>query len=173
VVDRAPAVRFVTVGQGPLQAEIEALHERLGLGERVLLLGRRDDVPRLLAAADLFVLASTYEGYPLAVMEALGAGLPVVATAVGGVVEAVGPDAGVLVPPSRPDLLAEAITRVAADPGLRAALAAGARAAGDAYDARAAVAATEQVYRNVARRGTEGGLPARRTRGPDPDSPAK
>ncbi|HEX2699142.1 MAG TPA: glycosyltransferase [Acidimicrobiales bacterium] len=150
VIDRGLPVRFVTVGQGPLQAEIEALHRRLELGDRVLLLGRRDDVPSLLAAADVFVLASTYEGYPLAVMEALGAGLPVVATAVGGVVDAVGPDSGVLVPPGRPDLLAEAVARVATDPGERARLAAGAARAGDAYDVATAVAATETIYRRIA-----------------------
>ena len=149
VIDRGLPVRFVTVGQGPLEGEIKELHRRLGLGDRVLLLGRRDDVPRLLAAADVFVLASTYEGYPLAVMEALGAGLPVVATAVGGVVEAVGPAAGVLVPPGRPDLLADALAKVVADPLLRSRLAAGAAHAGGAYDVAAAVEAAERVYRGV------------------------
>lgn len=167
VVDRGVPVRFVGVGQGPLQAEIEAMHRRLGLGDRVLLLGRRDDVPRVLAAADLFVLASTYEGYPLAVMEALGAGLPVIATAVGGVVDAVGPDAGVLVPAGRPDVLADAIARLATDGAERARLAAGARAAGDIYDVRNAVAATEATYRRVVNAGIPPEPPpADRERGP-------
>lgn len=150
VVDTGLPVRFLAVGQGPLEAEVVAIHRRLDLGDRVLLLGRRDDVPALLAAADVFTLASTYEGYPLAVMEALGAGVPVVATAVGGVVDAVGPDAGILVPPGRPDLLAEALGRVVADPAWRARLAAGAAAAGDRYDVATVVAATEELYRRLA-----------------------
>lgn len=155
VADRGLAVRFLAVGQGPLKAEITALHRRLELAGYVQLLGRRDDVPRLLAAADLFVLASTYEGYPLAVMEALAAGVPVVATAVGGVVDAVRPGAGVLVPPGRPDLLADAVARLATDPVERARLAAGAASAGDAYDIGVAVTAAEAVYRRLA--GRDGG----------------
>ena len=153
VLDGGLPVRFVAVGQGPLEADVLALHERLGLGDGMLLLGRRDDVPRLLAAADVFSLASTYEGYPLAVMEALGAGLPVVATAVGGVVDAVDDGAGLLVPPGRPDLLAGALLRVAGDPDLRARLAAGAEAAGHRYDIASATAEVERIYRRLAARG--------------------
>lgn len=152
VLDRGLPVRFLAVGQGPLEAEVRALHERLGLGAGVALLGRRLDVPRLLAAADLFTLASTYEGYPVAVMEALGAGVPVVATAVGGVVDAVPATAGVLVPPGQPQRLADALAGVVADPVRRRALAAGARAAGDRYDVRHVVAAVEDVYRRVTTR---------------------
>lgn len=142
-------IQFLAVGQGPLEADITAMHQNLGLGDRVRLLGRRNDVPRLLAAADLFTLASTYEGYPVAVMEALGAGLPVVATAVGGVVQAVGPDAGVLVPPGRPDQLAAEITRLALDPAERARLAAGASTAGRHYDIAGAARITEALYDNL------------------------
>ena len=81
---RAPA-RFAAVGQGPLADEVAALHASLGLGDRFLLLGFRRDVHDLMAAADVFTLASAHEGLPVAVMEAFAAGLPVVATAVGGV----------------------------------------------------------------------------------------
>lgn len=149
VADRGLPVRFLAVGQGPLEAQVQARHRQLGLGPTLLLLGQRHDVPRLLAAADLFTLASTYEGYPLAVMEALAAGLPVVATAVGGVVEAVGPSAGVLVAPGRPDLLADALARLVGDPEERRRLARGARAAGDRYDVRRSVAAAECLYRRL------------------------
>lgn len=149
VADRGLPVRFLGVGQGPLEAEVREHHRRLGLEGRMTLLGRRDDVPRLMAAADVFALASAYEGYPVAVMEALGAGLPVVATAVGGIVEAVGDGAGVLVPPGRPDLLAEALARVVADPTLRSGLASAAAVAGDRYDIRAAVAHVERLYRRL------------------------
>ena len=82
---------------------MRALHERLGLGDRVLLLGQRDDAVRVLAACDVFTMASDNEGLPVALMEALALGLPVVATAVGGIPEAVTDGVeGLLVPPSRP-----------------------------------------------------------------------
>lgn len=152
VVDRGLPVRFLAVGQGPLESEVVALHARLGLAGHMTLLGRRDDVPRLLAAADVFLLASTFEGYPLAVMEALGAGLPVVATAVGGVVDAVDASAGLLVPPGRADLLAAALARVVADPAERARLAAGATEAGRRYDIAHAAAVTEDLYRRLGAR---------------------
>ena len=106
VIERRPDVRFVAVGQGPLEAEIRAIHARLGLGDRLVLLGHRPDAVRVMGACDVFVLASHWEGLGVAVMEALALGLPVVATAVGGVPEVVehGRE-GLLVPPARPDEL--------------------------------------------------------------------
>jgi glycosyltransferase involved in cell wall biosynthesis len=82
----------------------------LGLGSAVVLAGPRQDVPRLLAAADVFVLASAFEGLPLALLEACASGVPVVATAVGGIPEVI-EDAvhGRLVPPTAPERLAQAI----------------------------------------------------------------
>src|SRR5690606_6967933 len=88
-LEREPRLRFFAVGQGPLRAELERLHAQLELGDRFRFLGYRDDVERLLAGADLVVMASVFEGFPLAVMEALAAGVPVVATRVGGVPEAI------------------------------------------------------------------------------------
>lgn len=78
-------VRFVSVGQGPLEAEIAAHHERLELGDRFLLLGYREDATRIMSAFDVFTLASHHEGLPVSLMEALALGLPVVATDVGGI----------------------------------------------------------------------------------------
>ena len=89
VVERGAPVRFATAGQGPLEAQIRELRRRSGLGERFALLGYRDDATRLIAAADLFVLASHHEGLPVTVMEALTLGVPVVAPAVGGLPEVV------------------------------------------------------------------------------------
>ena len=83
-LDAEPGLRFAAVGQGPLAQEVAALHTTLGLGDRFLLLGFRRDVHDLMAAADVFTLASAHEGLPVAVMEAFAHGLPVVATAVGG-----------------------------------------------------------------------------------------
>lgn len=150
VVAADPAVRFVSVGQGPLHDELVAERDRRGLGERFRFLGYRPDATRLVSGLDVFCLASHHEGLPLALMEALALGIPVVATDVGGIGELVTDGVqGSLVPPARPDLLAAALLATAADPDLRAARAAAARAAGDALDAAPAVAAIEAHYRAV------------------------
>ena len=105
-------MRFATAGQGQLQDEIAEVHRRSGLGDRFALLGYRDDAPRLIAAADVFVLASQHEGLPVTVMEALTAGVPVVAPAVGGLPQVVSDGKnGRLVTPGSPTALADAIER--------------------------------------------------------------
>ena len=86
---RAPGACLVIVGEGPERPKIEAEIERLGVGPTVRLLGLRHDVPRLLAAADAFLLTSISEGIPLTVIEAMAARLPVVSTSVGGLAEVV------------------------------------------------------------------------------------
>jgi glycosyltransferase involved in cell wall biosynthesis len=116
-----PDTTLAMVGDGPLLAGIQAQVQRLGLQGRVCLPGSRKDVPRWLAAADLYVSASRWEGLPLAILEAMIAGLPVVATAVGDVPQVIAPEAGRVVPPGRPEELAAAIGQLLADPpGLRA-----------------------------------------------------
>ena len=82
-------MRFVAAGRGPLEDELRAQKDRLGLGDRFTFLGYRADAVRVMAAFDVFCLASHYEGLPIALMEALALGLPVVATDVGGVAELV------------------------------------------------------------------------------------
>jgi glycosyltransferase involved in cell wall biosynthesis/uncharacterized membrane protein len=107
------------VGEGPDRAAVAA-DVRRRLAGRVELLGARRDVPELLAAADLFVLSSRSEGLPISVLEAMAAGLPVVATNVGGVSElVVDGETGFLVPPADPRALAEALERLLRDPELR------------------------------------------------------
>ena len=102
-------------GEGPLRPALEGTVRRLGLEQRVIFLGVRADVPRLLAAADAFVLASAWEGLPNVVMEAMAAGKPVVATRVGGVPELVEHGkSGFLVPPKDPEALAVAMLRLMA-----------------------------------------------------------
>jgi glycosyltransferase involved in cell wall biosynthesis len=91
-------VRLVIVGDGPARAAVEAEVARLREPQRVVLTGRRMDVPRLVPAFDVFALSSTTEGLPLVVPEAMAAGLPIVATAVGGLPGVVTTDVGVVVP---------------------------------------------------------------------------
>ena len=101
----------------------------------------------------MFVLASKYEGYPIAVMEALSAGLPVVSTDVGGVPETVAEGVeGYLVPPDDPESLAAALLRMARDPEARARMAKAAVEAGQRFDIRSAVAEQERVYAELAGR---------------------
>lgn len=150
VLDRGLPARFVAMGQGPLEAEIRAEHARLGLGDRFLLLGYREDAGRVLAGADVFTLASLYEGLPVALMEALAVGLPVVATEVGGVAQAVRHGVeGLLVPPGRPDLLAQALIEVLSDAGRRSRLAAAAEARGASFEIAHSVRRIEDVYISV------------------------
>ncbi|GLU49393.1 glycosyltransferase family 4 protein [Nocardiopsis ansamitocini] len=120
---------LAVAGDGPLEAELAARVAAEGLP--VQLLGRRSDIADLLAAADMFVLSSLWEGQPLVVQEALRAGLPIVATDVGGVPDLVGP-AAELVPAGDAAALAEAVARVLDDTALAARMRADSRAAADA-----------------------------------------
>jgi glycosyltransferase involved in cell wall biosynthesis len=153
VIDRLPSVRFVAVGRGPLEHDLRARHAELGLGDRFVFLGYRDDAVRAMSAFDVFCLPSHHEGLPVALMEALALGLPIVATRVGGVDELVtdGVEA-VLVPPGEPDLLADALESLARDPQRRTAMASHARDRAQTLDADAAVRAVEAVYREAAGR---------------------
>jgi len=107
---------LVLVGGGPLEAELRAQAERLGIAGRVLFLGERNDIERLLPLFDAFVLCSRTEGMSNAVLEAMACGLPCVATAVGGNPETLDRTTGVLVPPFAPERLAEAFGRLLDNP---------------------------------------------------------
>jgi glycosyltransferase involved in cell wall biosynthesis len=116
---RVPGLRVVVAGDGPERERLAKLVGALGLQDVVALLGLRRDVPDLLAAFDLCVTCSDFEGSPLAVMEYMAAGRPVVATRVGGMPDLVEDEvSGFLVPPRDPAALAEAIAAVLADPEL-------------------------------------------------------
>ncbi len=110
---RGGGSRLVIAGGGPEESRLRALAERLQVASYVHLLGPRDDVPDLLAAADGLVLSSAYEGLPNVVLEAMAAGLPVVATRVGGVPELVDDSTGLIVPPADPTALAAAMRQLA------------------------------------------------------------
>jgi glycosyltransferase involved in cell wall biosynthesis len=116
------------VGEGPLQAAIAGDVHRRGLEKRIELLGTRGDVPEILASSDVFVLSSRSEGFPVSILEAMAAALPVVATDVGGVGEAVlDGETGLLVPPGNPQALTEALERLLRDDALRRRLGAAGR----------------------------------------------
>lgn len=147
VLDANPRVRFVAVGQGPLEDEIKKEHARLSLGDRFTLLGYRPDAVRVLAGCDVFTLASHWEGLPVALMEALALGLPVVATAVGGIPDAVTHEReGLLVQPKQPQALAEALIRMTSDDPLRHAMADAALRRGAEFDITGAVRRIEALY---------------------------
>jgi starch synthase (maltosyl-transferring) len=118
VIARRPDWHLVLVGDGPERGWLLArLAARPALTERVHWLGRRDDVPALLAAADLLVLSSLWEGMPNVVLEAMAARRPVVATAVEGSEDLVTPgQTGWLVPPRDPAALGQALLEAALDP---------------------------------------------------------
>lgn len=124
-----PGVRVVVAGAGPEQRALRALVAELGLGETVALVGHRDDVGELLAAADAFCLPSRHEGLPVSVLEAMDAGLPCVVTSVGGLPDLVRDGrTGLLVAPGAVDDLAAALRRVVSDPHLAGRLGAAAQA---------------------------------------------
>lgn len=146
-----PRLRFLAVGQGPLADEIAALHRELELGDTLQLLGYRRDIPDLMAASDIFVMSSAHEGLPVAIMEAFSHGLPVVATTVGGVPQAVRDGVeGRLVPPGDSAALAAAVAELASAPELRERLGRAARVRSNDYDIRTAVSAQEARYRALA-----------------------
>jgi glycosyltransferase involved in cell wall biosynthesis len=141
--------RAALVGEGPDLGEVAAALRRARLIDRVELLGSRDDVPELLASADVFVLSSRSEGFPVSVLEAMAAGLAVVASDVGGVAEAVvDGETGLLVPAGDAEALAAALGRLVQDDGLRGRLGASGRARARArFDLPAFRAAHVELYR--------------------------
>ncbi len=116
--DRFPMEALI-IGGGRRESEVKQLAAELGLAGRVHFLGQRDDIPDLLAALDIFVLPSHSEGVSLALLEAMAAGLPVIATRVGGLPEVVTDgDNGLLIPAKDPEALSQALERLLADPAL-------------------------------------------------------
>lgn len=117
IVPQHPDWHFLLIGDGGLREGLQAQVREQGLSENIHFLGNRHDVPELLAASDLFVLPSLWEGLPMALIEAMAASKAVVATAVSGTVQVVVPDeTGLLVPPGDSRLLAQAIEQCLTDP---------------------------------------------------------
>jgi glycosyltransferase involved in cell wall biosynthesis len=146
------------VGEGPRVAETESLASSLGIRERVHFLGQRMDVEQILANAQVSLLVTNWEGFPLSILEAMRAALPVVASAVGGVGESVrDQETGFLVPAGEVEPLRERIRRLLVEPGLRVRLGARGRAVYEEHFALdQTVSKTLAVYRDVLHRELDG-----------------
>jgi glycosyltransferase involved in cell wall biosynthesis len=145
-----PRAHLLLVGRGKLQTVLEKEIDALGLRGRVHLLGLRSDVPEVLNAADVFVMSSDYEGNPLAVLEAMAAGKPVISTAVGGVPGLVEGGCGLLVPPLDAQALSEAMSFLLKNAGARASMGeTSAARATERFDLRVMTAAYEDLYRRL------------------------
>ena len=139
----------VWIGDGPLRAKTERMALKLGLSGRMLFTGNRRDVEALLPGMDVFAMASRYEGLPCAIVEAMSAGLPVVATAVNAVPDVViAGETGLLAPAGRPDLLGRAIGHLLDNPAYAARLgSAGRERLGGALSADALGTVLGEAYR--------------------------
>jgi len=149
-----PRAHLLIVGDGPLRAQIEAQIDALSLEQRVTLNGWRDDAPSVYAASDIYALTTWgWEGLPLTVLEAMAAGLPVVATGAGGVPEAVADgDTGLLVGRRDVDGLAEALRTLIAHPAQRQKMGDAGRIRAEAYFSVARmVAQTAPIYERLLR----------------------
>lgn len=146
-----PDATLVVVGYGPERGALESLAAELGVAASVRFVGARDDVPAVLDLLDVFAFPSHWEGQPGAVLEAMAAGLPIVATEIDGTTELLTDgETGVLVPPREPSALAAAVDALLSDPERMAALGRAARAAAyEQFSLRSMVAEFEQLYRTV------------------------
>ncbi len=165
--DRVPGLCVLIAGDGSERSRLEAAIAADGLEGTVRLLGARSDVPDVLTAADVAVTCSDAEASPLAIMEYMAAGLPTVATRVGGIPEVIeeGVD-GVLVPPGDPDALACEVAALLDDPDRRAALGAAARRhRAERFDLSVMVERVEQLYLRLHREAAGDAQPRRRRRG--------
>jgi glycosyltransferase involved in cell wall biosynthesis len=152
-----PRAKLLVVGdtyQTDYVEKVRTAAKRSGVERYIVWAGYRSDVPELLSALDLYVAASLEESFPLAILEAMAAGLPVVATAVGGIPECIlEKQTGLLVPPGKPEPLADAILSMLGNPARR-------RCYGDAgrqrvlhkFSAESQVPAIERLFEQVARR---------------------
>jgi glycosyltransferase involved in cell wall biosynthesis len=141
--------RLVLVGDGPERAAVEARARARGLGDAVAFVGPRPDVAADLAHADVFLLPSETESFGVAALEAMSAGVPVVAYRVGGLPDVIA-DTGALVAPFDVDAFAGAVAAIASDPDRRRALGAAARARAVAqFDRARALDRWDTYFRRV------------------------
>jgi glycosyltransferase involved in cell wall biosynthesis len=146
-----PRIRLALVGDGEERGGLERLAGELGIAADVFFLGYRRELHSVFSASDVAVLSSDNEGTPVSLIEAAAAGLPAVATDVGGVHEVVGEDTGVLVPPRDAGALAGALVAMAGDEARRRSLGRAARArAIERYGAERLLRDVDALYRELA-----------------------
>jgi len=151
VQGRFPGVVFAVGGKGPLEAQVEGWAREAGVAEAMRFCGLVSTVPAHLRAADLFLLTSRWENRPISIVEAFGAGLPVVATDCGGVRELVDEEVGALVPVDDPDAIANCLITLLGDPERmkRCGAAALAKSRSAAFDPPAVHSQFAALYREV------------------------
>ncbi|HEY7830547.1 MAG TPA: glycosyltransferase [Solirubrobacteraceae bacterium] len=152
VLARTPQARFAIIGNGPMQAKLEERAAARGLSDdpRFAFFPFTPPSGRYMGALDLYVLSSAWEAMPVGVLEALSWGVPQVVTNVGGTIEAVTSETGQLVPPKRPDALADAIVGMVDSPRLRASAGIASRARHRAmFDAERMVRETVGIYQSL------------------------
>jgi glycosyltransferase involved in cell wall biosynthesis len=150
VLRTRPDTRVLVAGDGDLMRPLQEQARTLGIQERVVFAGHREDVPDLLGAIDVFCISSIYEGTPLTLFEAMAAGRTIVSTAVDGCREVIEEGTtGLLVPSRDPAALARALLRVVQDPPFARALGEAARRASARYDVTECVRRMEALYDEV------------------------
>nr|WP_319395763.1 glycosyltransferase [uncultured Desulfobacter sp.] len=139
--------KCLIAGDGPERASLSALRDNLGLIDQVVFLGYVREIAPFMKNGDLLVLPSRHEGLPLSLLEAMASGLPVIASAVGGIPDLLTPDKGWVVPPANSEVLADTIDTVLADPGRALKTAQkGRREVLKAYDIKKSVTQYEDLY---------------------------
>jgi len=150
LVASEPDSHLVMVGSGPLESETHRLAESLGVRNQTSFLGKRSDVPAILRALDAFTLSSRFEGLPIALLEAMAAGLPIAATNVGGIPEAITHEVtGLLVEGGDVESLAAALARLKDDTALSHRISSAALEASSTFDLAAAVDTMNSMYMEV------------------------
>lgn len=146
------SMRVVIVGDGPYRNELQALAKQLGVEEKVILLGTRNDVPNLFGNFDMYCLTSRYEGLPLTLLEAMASGVPVIGTDVLGIREVIrDQENGILVPDNDPEVLAKAILELSRNPRKRRIFVEnGFKLISTRYNFEAFIKKYEQLFKRVA-----------------------
>ena len=148
-LERGHNARLLMLGRGEEEASLKALAEELGISSRIDYAGYVENVEDYLKSADVFLLSSHYEAQPLCVLEAMAAGLPVISTDVGGVIDIV-TDNGILIESDDADAMAEAMERLYLDGSLRGSMSGRSARNAGAFDVSTTVAGYSELYRRLA-----------------------
>jgi glycosyltransferase involved in cell wall biosynthesis len=151
IAQALPEARFVIVGEGQERSRLQHRADQSKVSERVYFLGHRDDIYDVLRAFDVFLMCSDHEGLPMALLEALHLGVPVVARGIGGVREVMEHGVnGLLVDSDQAPALAEACLRVLQEDGLRSRLAdAGRRTVNERFNVAMTAARVAELYESL------------------------